>query len=519
MTATEPSAQPARSAISYRSAKGSRAALVLVGIISTLLLLWPSIFNGQPFFYSDTTTYIRGAAAGLERLFGVTSAWSPVPADTNVSSAGGLMSEPSRVQSVANGQRRMPDAILAGRSVYYGALAYAGYAAGGYWLTVLVQSAAVVLAISFLFQAFGVLRPANVILTVLLLCLTPAALHVSFLMPDIFTGLSILSCTMLLYGPPRQRRGNSVFWFSLLAYALLTHTFNVLLCGGMLLIAAMLYPIPRYRPSSGGLILTVSALVLAFAGEAAFSAGVRLFLGQTPVRPPFLMARLIGDGTGEQYLRTHCDHSTLTVCRYADRLPMHFDTFLWSGDPQHGVFSIAAPDTKRALEREQLQFAIAVLRDQPWAQLAASSRNFYDQLVTFGAREFAVWEPEKEAFVARLPLDSQSVMRRSRYFQNKMPINALTHLAQVVILVCVLYLTLLISYLLLRRQVSTVSTLRIVPLVLIGVVVNAGLSGCLSEPLDRFQARVIWLIPAIALLSVFELMKPMSQASNSRVLC
>jgi len=41
---------------------------------------------------------------------------------------------------------------------------------------------------------------------------------------------------------------------------------------------------------------------------------------------------------------------------------------------------------------------------------------------------------------------------------------------------------------------------RMAGFTLLGVALNAVVGGCLSEPHNRYQARVIWLVPLIALV-------------------
>jgi hypothetical protein len=42
-----------------------------------------------------------------------------------------------------------------------------------------------------------------------------------------------------------------------------------------------------------------------------------------------------------------------------------------------------------------------------------------------------------------------------------------------------------------------------VEIIFIGVVLNAAICGVLSGPYDRYQARVIWLVPFAAALALY----------------
>jgi hypothetical protein len=45
-------------------------------------------------------------------------------------------------------------------------------------------------------------------------------------------------------------------------------------------------------------------------------------------------------------------------------------------------------------------------------------------------------------------------------------------------------------------------------LVVFGVLANAAICGIMSGPHDRYQARVAWLIPAMALIGAFKIYAP-----------
>src|SRR5215813_12037554 len=120
-----------------RSALFGKASLLLVLLLS---LVWPALYNGQPIFFADTTAYIRGADAGISKVTGHASVWG--------ASARLQTAEPARAQT--------QDFVIAGRSVYYGALLYTGDALDRLWPTVFIQAAIALLVLALTFQNFGV---------------------------------------------------------------------------------------------------------------------------------------------------------------------------------------------------------------------------------------------------------------------------------------------------------------------------------------------------------------------------
>ena len=130
-----------------RSTSWLRQSGVLLAM--ALLLCLTALWNGQAFFYPDTPTYLRGAEMGASRLLGPAALkpWLPAPSAANaqglpVPEAG---ESPKRIKPLTSIEDKV---VLAGRSVYYGVLVYAGFLAGQMWLTVVVQA----LAVAYLLQ-------------------------------------------------------------------------------------------------------------------------------------------------------------------------------------------------------------------------------------------------------------------------------------------------------------------------------------------------------------------------------
>lgn len=475
-------------------------------VLAAVLVIWPAWFNGQPFFYTDTSAYIRGADAGIEKITGISTQWS-VP--QSISPTGAIAPKATVETNMAgtaspgtlnSAPTRLPDVVLAGRSVYYGALLYVGYAAGNFWLTVLVQGMLVTMVTAMLLHSQGLLRPQHFSLATVLLCLTPASLYASLLMPDIFGGVTVAAGAALLFGLTSARRSVTVSWFFLLTAALLMHSSNVVVCAAIWAIAVLACLLTQWRPETlRGFVLVPLAILVALSGEAAFAAGVRHFLGDAPIRPPFLMARVIGDGTGEKYLRSHCATSDFTVCRFVDRLPLTADEFLWLEDPQRGVFSVSDAVTRRALANEQARFVLAAIANDPVGQIKASLRNSYVQLIALGASEFSYWDGDKPNYAIKLPRETWASMQKSRAFLGQIPVSALTSMTVVTTALGAFYLLLTLAFTLVRRRPLD-PAMRLALLVAAGVLLNAMVCGSMSEPHNRYQARVIWLIPLVALL-------------------
>ncbi len=281
--------------------------------------MWPAFYNGEPLFFPDTLTYVRGADAGLQRLTGLSTPWTRLEDDSPTADANIQPGEVAASPSVSSIKDKT---VLSGRSVYYGALLYLGDRIGHFWFTVLAQAALLMLAMGLFFRAFGVaLWPQLPIAGAVMGVFTSASFFVSFLMPDVFAAVTLLGCASLI-GARSLKRADYVIWTGLLAFSLVSHTSHVLIAAAFLLFALLINILKRSWTNWFALAVIAGCLVLAGAAETAFNIAVERLVGAPPLRPPFLMAHAIEDGPGYQYLRETCPANGFKVCEFLPRLPM-----------------------------------------------------------------------------------------------------------------------------------------------------------------------------------------------------
>jgi hypothetical protein len=249
-----------------------------------------------------------------------------------------------------------------------------------------------------------------------------------------------------------------------------------------------------------------AALVVAFAGEALFGCGVTKLVGAPPLRPPFLMARTIADGPGYRYLLANCPQSGFTVCQFLDRLPRDTsEDFLWNTDPEKGVFAVADPVTRRKLAAEQFRFVRATLAFDPMGVLAAALRDVWLQLRQFDFDEFNYNADQRNFLSTHIPEPYLVRMKNTRAWREAIPARALSLTTEIAVVLSIIYLAMA----LVRAKISGRDrrSMLLVAAVIAGVITNAAVCGAMSRPLDRYQARVIWLLPLAALL-----LQPLSPA-------
>jgi hypothetical protein len=481
--------------LSHKSENWKRIGVPLFSLACSLFaFMWPSLYNGQPFFFYDTASYIRGADGAIAIVTGVQSQWTRSSVVNSLSS-----DKDGTVKSLSSIE---DEAVHSGRSVSYGVLLYFGDLIGQFWASVLLQAVVVMVAIGLtLCETFGFRWKDLTIISVGLAVTTPVAFYISFLMPDIFAGITILALANIFALSKTMVRLRIGVWTALLCASVLFHSSHLLIVI-VIVIFELLHSLVRRKPIFWkGFAVAFFAIIVGFAGEVAFELGVQKALGTKPIRPPYIMARLMADGPGSAFLKERCPGAGYTACRFVDLLPVkNSENFLWSLDPKVGGFMTSDPSTRRALGNEQYRFALAVLAYDPINQILASSKNIFTQLCLVGLENFNYSSVADYFFEDHLPSTYMDGIKKTRAWQDKMPIMFMSYVNLLFICAGALYV-LWHFFFSDKNKMYPKSRLGLfTAIVFVGLFANAAICGALCIPDDRYQARVIWLLPFVAAL-------------------
>ncbi len=476
---------------------GARKKLISVCAAIVLLasLIWPAIYNRQPFLYPDTTSYMRTADPAVYKFTGIATWWTGRHDGGPDSSASQSATSPEATPS-GTAQPPSQKVILVSRSIYYGFLLYLGFIASHFWLSVLLQAAAVLLAVYFALRMLGMpIWPVLFYLGFALCILSDAPFFASFLTPDLFAGIAILICAVLLACPRRVKPHEGAIAYLFLSACLLFHQSIILIVGGLAALALLLNTARRSWKNSGSLAILAAALVTGYLGTAFFHAMVRHATGQGTVGLPFLSARLVADGQGANYLRARCPANGFALCQFGP-FSKDSDDFLWEGREKHGVFFVADPETQKKLSDQDFSFALAVLRYDPRGVLVAGVRNSAAQLVTFSLKDFNY----PGDFDTSFPPSIVERLRSAAAYRGTVPVAIFSFLNYLIVCVAIAYLLARGSIAYRQKDTADRNLWIAIGWAIAGIVLNAVICGALSEPIPRYQARVIWLLPLAALL-------------------
>lgn len=307
-----------------------------------------------------------------------------------------------------------------------------------------------------------------------------------------------LAAANLLALAHRLTRSEQFVWVLIVAAAVVFHPTHLIMIIA-LIIGAVLALMFRYRVSRVGIVALIFSAGIGVASEFAFSQAIEKVLGVQTSRPPVLMARMIAHGAGTSFLKEKCPEAGMVVCEFVDRLTSNSDAFLWDTSPATGIYRPASIENRRRLGNEQLKFAVAVLGHDPMGQIAASIQDTYQQFMMVGLTTF-----RSAAYQAHssLPAIHSERMTHSVLASQDFP----THIFNPLTIIVLILSTVFISATLLWRWNNLRREYKIFCLVVFfGISANAFICGALSGPHERYQSRLTWLVPLLALLLCYEI--------------
>jgi hypothetical protein len=440
----------------------ARAAAILLG---ALFMMWPAIFNRYPLLYPDSMTYLESGPPVARALF------------------------------------------LHQISDYYGMRSFI-YSLGIlplHWNATLwpIVSLQALLTAYVIWLVVRSILPRRTVLWYLALVaflslLTSASWFVSLIMPDILGPLLYLCVYLLVFARDTLSRRERIAVAGVACWGVASHATHLILAAGICLLLAALWATFRKGFMSGRLKAVgelAAIVVIAALAQVALNSYLYGKPSLNGERPPFLTARLIADGPGRWYLEQHCSEVKFAGCGHLRELRADSDQFLWADD---GVWRTSSSDAQEQMLREEIPFVLATLRTYPRAQLSKSALNFWQQLsafeIGFDPNDWMVRQ-----FDEVLP-SGKARFLQSRQALNDLPFDFLSMIQNWTVLTS-LPVMVIFGILLWRRWTYGLAGLVLV--IIPTVLANAFVTGVLSTVEDRYQSRVVWLIPFLAVTLIF----------------
>lgn len=445
----------------------------LAFVLVAAAMLWPAAIYGRPSYYFDSEGYFaNGRAAAFAVKAKLEHALFPKPGD----------------QAGADARSKTAKDVVATRSVPYAVFAYlTSWPYGTMVMTIVVQ-AMVLSAVLLIWwrQVASGLPWQAALLASLVLAASSAPWFASFVMPDIFAGAGLLALlTMALPAPRPLSLPVKTFLMLVIAFAFAAHASNMPLllavCGLAALHELWLAWRSRQAPRLGAMAWFAAPVVLGAAVVVVTSLVGFAEVSLAPKRLPLVLARSIADGPGRLYLQKHCADEKWTVCDVMPVFPKKQAEILFG---PNGIRTRATPAQMDAIRKEEAEIVRRAMREYPLQQAAVAARNYARQLFAWG-----LWDNE---FKREVELHANGAMVLRTVPHSERPLALGDALSTALVIVSGVYLIMLAPRM--RRGELVVALIAV-----IGLLVNAFVTGVLSSVANRYQGRLIWVLPALAL--------------------
>ena len=420
--------------------KSSRTFNLIAILLGGGLLIWPALWNSYPLLYSDTHVFITQPTPGFFN-------WD--------------------------------------KPFIYGPWMLLAHAWHSLWGVVLVQGILLSLLVWLTQQAVGSAKPLrHLVVCMALSLLTGASWFVSLVMPDIFSGMVVLSIFVL--GFSKKLTKTMTVWICLLgALAIAVHLSHLVIASACLLVVLVF----RWRRFAFAVLPLIIALV-ALVGTSMYAFNK---VAVSPFGSVFMLARMSADGNVKSVLEKYCPEKSWHLCAWTERLAKDSDSFMW--DANGPVWT--HPGGPIGLAPEASEIVALTVRARPWHVLWSATQNTITQLtmVKLGDTINSDW---LDLTVAKSVEKFFSSAELERYKNSKQVQGTMLERVSFVSAVgtaTVLIGFLLSVYLLIQAWRSRQWTvLALITMIWMGVLANAFATGGLSKPHYRYQTRIAWLL-------------------------
>jgi hypothetical protein len=369
-----------------------------------------------------------------------------------------------------------------------------------FWPTVIVQAVLSVWIIGLVLRVHGLgERPRVLLVTVgALSVLTTLPWLASQLLTDIFASLAVLALYLMVLCRQELGPGEYTALFLFLAFAAATHSATMLVLAALIAAGFCVGLFARSRVPLANLARGLGALALGAAMLVAANYAVAGRLAWTPGGAAILFGRMLQVGIVDRYLGDHCPDPRLTLCSHRAELPQDADVFFWGESIFDRLGRFAA------LNDEMRTIALESLVRYPWAQLQAALIGTAEQLVAvrtgYGVHD-EVWH--SQGMIEQFAPSARSAMQSARQQKGELGFTAINWVHVPVALASMLLLPFIFVLGMRRKQFADPAVLAAVTA--LSLLANAFVCGALSNPHDRYGARMVWLAPLVIALAALRM--------------
>lgn len=452
---------------------------------AVLACLLMTLINNGGLYYFDTAGYLEQGQSTLASI--------------------GLFTSNSAGTGTGDSIAAAPDGVVIGsRSALYSTLMTLFHFTTGLNGLVVFQVAALILAVWLAARAasrqfqHGRSVAATTAIPILLASFGSLPFYTAYLMPDIFAPILILlAATIAIFSR------HMTLWEISLALilgvgAVVSHPSHLIIAGLLIPVAAIAsVAMARARwwlaPLLVGMIFTGGLIE-----RVAFESAVKTVQSSEVVYQPFLTARTIADGPGLTVLENNCPNTDIPTCALYEMLQRSNDPWrltashiMFERDPKLGSYKLMSLDDQRRVAQDQIPFFLRVLREKPIALTLAFLRNTLEQANLFSV-QYTIPTSQTLTNIHKITDIAPASFETARLLDQREALGWLTIVHGAVYAVSALLVVVIV---ILPQKSPPLAFRAFAMVILIGVLVNAFVCGGVSQPSDRYGARVAFLLP------------------------
>ncbi len=441
--------------------------LLLIGSVSFLLIL--AFYNRYPIIFSDVGTYVRSGFTGI------------VPVD---------------------------------RPIFYGLFLRHISLAHSLWFVAIAQSLLTTLLIFLVIRhVFNSNNPfLHTFVSCTILSLTTSVSYVvSHIMPDFFLPVLLLSIFIFLFAN-NLNIYLKIFLGLIIIYSCISHLSNLLISIALLIVLLLTFIfinkshlyLKKYRINL--LLLTIligSVWIIMPAVNYLYGIGFKT----SRTKNIFLMANFIDSGILQKYLSENCSELNYDICENMDELSTTAAGFLWY--PESVLYKDCG-SMYNCWEKKDAEYGVIIndiLKDKYYLGLIIKSsfQKSLTQVISFGidGREHVTQNHASYGGVkTRLNPDFKNY-RNARQAYGRIEFHTLSMIQYIVVSISIGVLLLFMLAPKLRVNLST-KTIIFIFYIILALIINSFVTGTFSGVVNRYQNRIIWLIPFIAIALILD---------------
>jgi hypothetical protein len=431
-----------------------RALWALVVLLSLLLLIAPALWNGFPLLQYDTGGYLARWYEGY---------------------------------------------LVPSRAVVYGLILLAGVPLA-FWPVLVAQSAVTIWIIALTLRAHGLDGRPLVLLSVIaaLSLFTTLPWLTAILLTDIFCGTGVLALYLLLLRSGSLNATERLGLIALIAVAVATHSATLAVLMALVAAALLVAMVDRARVPLANIGRSIAALALGAGLVYAADYAVAGRLAWTPGGFALSFGRMLQDGIVNRYLDAHCPDPKLSLCAYKDELPRDADVWFW-GSP---LFDRLGRFAGLGAEMEKIVFGSVI--DYPLLQIETTAIDTAAQIVRVRTGEGVVkWAWHTYFIIQHYTPQLLPAMWAARQQKGEISFTTINAVQYPLALLSMALLPVII--LAAARGALPRATGELAAAIALTVFANAFVCGALSNPHDRYGARIVWLAGFAVIVALLKL--------------